>query len=160
MAHVQQATREELLYALADRTNQISKLQEELEIARKGWDRADHEHTKAYDLLIMVVDQMEYAAANIEKMPVSRGTIGEQQSVYRQGVLLLAQSARDALRSHGIERLVPQVYDPFDARWMEALCVSTRPGITQVLVAKVLDFGYQKGDWLIRPARVDCFKPA
>ncbi|HJW10118.1 MAG TPA: nucleotide exchange factor GrpE [Holophagaceae bacterium] len=107
----------------------------------------------------MAVDQAEKRAF-LELLPVldnfERGLEATYPDLeaFRAGVDLVRKQFLDALRRLGVEPLVIQLGDPFDANHAEALTTLENPTLPDGSVAAVYEKGYGLRGILLRPARV------
>lgn len=107
----------------------------------------------------LAVDQAEKKAF-LELLPVldnfERGLEATYPDLdsYHSGVDLVRKQFLDALRRLGVEPLLIQLGDPFDANTAEALTTLENPTLPDGSVAAVYEKGYGLRGVLLRPARV------
>ena len=94
--------------------------------------------------LLPVIDNLERALAS--------GASGESAQ-FHQGVEMTLKQLQQLLHQHGIEN-DELVGKPFDPHRHEALSLGRDPAQPDHVILTVLQRGYQRGDKVVRPAKV------
>jgi molecular chaperone GrpE len=132
--------REQLLRLLAERDNQVKRMQrdQEREALRLRGDLAL--------LLLPVMDDLERALAQLPPA-------GEEDLGHAEGLRLIAQRFQDLLAAFGLEP-VAALGERFDPRFHEAVVQLPVADAERGTVIQELQKGYRLGELLIRPAKV------
>ncbi|MFU8797539.1 MAG: nucleotide exchange factor GrpE [Gammaproteobacteria bacterium] len=127
--------REQLLRALAEKENQLRRVQGELEKERK------YAVTKLVQDLLAVVDSLEKGLELIT------------DDNHKQGIALTFQMLQNTLSKYGVEVVNPE-NQPFDPAFHEAMSMQPSESVPAGQVLNVLQKGYVLHGRLIRPAMV------
>lgn len=134
--------KEQLLRALADKDNQVRRIQTELEKERK------FAVTKLVQDLLAALDSLELSIQSI--------TTNTDDTVkpIREGILLTLQMLQNTLAKHGLQPIQPETTDVFNPEFHEAMSMQEHPDIPAGQIVAVLQKGYLLNGRLIRPAMV------
>jgi len=102
-----------------------------------------HAHERLVRELLPILDDLERALEAAER---------HEEAQLVEGVKLVEQSLRDALRKEGVLEIATD--GPFDPHVHEALLTQPSEGADSGSVLEVVQRGYRVGDKVIRPARV------
>jgi molecular chaperone GrpE len=133
--------REQLLRALADKENQLRRVQTELEKERK------FAVTKLVQDLFAVVDSLELSIQS-----VSANTDDTVKPI-RDGVSLTLQMLQNTLSKYGVQPVNP-LGESFNPEFHEAMSMQESPDVPAGQVLMVLQKGYVLHERLVRPAMV------
>lgn len=98
--------------------------------------------------LITTLDTFNLAVASLEKS----GTVDK-------GIYMIKSQLEDALKRHGLEKLVVSVGEPFNPALQEAIAeVEASPSTSSGQVVEEVEAGYTLNGKVIRPARVKVAK--
>ncbi len=95
--------------------------------------------------LLPVLDSLERAISSSEGV--------RDYDAFHDGVVLILEQFREAMRRHGIERLEPRG-ELFDPHAHEAVGVMPHPDLEPGHIAEVLEPGYRMHDRVLRAPRV------
>jgi len=136
-----------------------SKLQEEIKTLNENWKRA----LADYQNLVKRMENdkkelMRFVSTSIISKLIPTLDILEMAATHSQdaGVKMAVGQFQQVLKDEGLQEIVPQIGQEFNAYNHEAIEVF--PGDKDNTIADVVLKGYKIGDYVIRPAKVKVFK--
>jgi molecular chaperone GrpE len=105
-----------------------------------------------------LVEPMREMIAVVDNLERALGAEGSADDL-KTGVEMILRQMQDLLRRQGVREVVA-VGAPFDPTVHEAVARREEPGLTEPVVVRELQPGYQLHDRLLRPAMVEVAVPA